>query len=151
MDLAKRQPVGHFGDALSLRVRNDVRGIEQLRVLEIANGARAFVSTEHSGTEHRLVKARLDETLRISPLILLEVKRVLEKAERFIESDTYGALGGVVMDDVRRIEGHEVARSHPKEVDQRFSTLERAQQFDVVSTFARLVRVRDKPFGTDPV
>lgn len=73
MDLAKCQPVSHFGDTSSLRVRNDVRGIEQLRMLETTNGARAFIRAEHSGTEHRLVKSRLDKSLRISPLILLEV------------------------------------------------------------------------------
>ncbi len=56
VDLAERQSVADGCDARALRVRDDVRGVQQFRVVESADSATLFVGADHVGAKDRLVK-----------------------------------------------------------------------------------------------
>nr|WP_084956277.1 DEAD/DEAH box helicase family protein [Thermoactinospora rubra] len=56
VDLAQRQPVGHRGDAAFLPVRDDVGGIKQRQMPEVAHRAARLVRLDHPLPEDRLVE-----------------------------------------------------------------------------------------------
>ena len=87
VDLAQGQAVVHRRGAELVPVRDDVRGVEQGPVLELADRAPRLVRDEHAGAERGLVQALLRETAGVLPLRLGQVGGVVDEAERLVQRD----------------------------------------------------------------
>lgn len=66
MDLAQREAIGHGRNASFLRVRHDVRGVEEFGVPKGADSAAGLVRAHHHPPEDWLMKPLLDLAGHIS-------------------------------------------------------------------------------------
>lgn len=74
VDLAERKPVRDTRLAVRFAVRDDVRGVEELGVLDVADGAVVVVGIEYNHTKRLLMKPCQGQRRNISPQVRLSNK-----------------------------------------------------------------------------
>lgn len=139
MDLAQREPVRYDGQPSWVTIGQDVGGIQQVGMPELAQRTPGPVRTQNPGSEDGLVQPMPGEPLdvaaaggrrrhgRVDP----------DQALRFIDCDDELVGGGVLADDEDRELGVVDPGSDPDEVCERQFALHRLTQGAVV----RMLRV----------
>jgi hypothetical protein len=100
VDLAEAEPVRDDGVSAVLPIADDVRRVEQVGVLEKADGAAPVVGADHASAELWLVQALTDDALRVALLRRGHAQRVRDEAKALVEGDDELATFPVVLDDV---------------------------------------------------
>lgn len=132
VELAHRQAVGHDGLTVGPSVFDDVRGIQQLVVSDLANSAPPFVREQHLSAEHSLVQARLSQPLNVSPCIVVERFSWSHETLALVECQCELKAHRIVTDDPHGIDGLVEASGNADEPDLRQSLLESATKRDVL-------------------
>lgn len=84
VDLAQAQPVRHERKPAFAVVLDDVRCVQQFRVPQSADCAAALVRLDYSSAKLWLMKALLNDALRISTFRVVRMERVDDEAQAFI-------------------------------------------------------------------
>ena len=125
VDLAEGQSVGHFRDAQCFAVTDDVRRVEELAVLQAADGACMSIGPHHTVPERSLVESLQRQAAgvdAVKPSLLLAERggpQVDAGRGRVVQLDVDGERLRVVLDDEGWPEGSVVALVDPHEVDER--------------------------------
>ncbi len=149
VDRAQREAVGHDRRPALLRVRDDVRGVEQLNVLEPAHRARALVGAEDLRAEDRLVQAQVRQALHgAAPVDLVDAGHTEEPlvlADRKCHAELLGLVGHDVDGVPRQVD----ARLDGDEPDERELMLVRQTERPVLEEVGvgAAVGVADQPIG----
>lgn len=104
MELAEREPVAHNRIALVLRIRDDVRRVEQFLMPKMADGALLAISLENALAKLPLVNATTECRDDVSPLDLSGVLarpklRFSQGAESPLDIDLEDQSAWIVADD----------------------------------------------------
>jgi len=150
VDGAQREAVDDRGDALLVRVLDDVRGLDQRGLAQRADRAAAAVGAQHVEPEAVLVQAGADLAHRVGAVVGGALQAlVLEVGDRKADLERDDARDGVVARDEDGLEDHVLARCEAVEVDERHLLGERCAQRSVIGLVdgAGSVVVDDRPRG----
>jgi hypothetical protein len=129
MEMAKRDAVWDRRISERIRVRNDVRRLQQFPTLETTDGAVMLISADDSFAERRLVQPLAEQASGVSSPnrgLLFDVGHVAKAGKHaLVDADGERQAGGVVSHDVDRPLGCVQAGNDSVEVDERNLLLHR--------------------------
>jgi hypothetical protein len=100
VDLAQRKPIGDHREPQPMRVREDVRRVQELGVPECAHGAATLVGPDDLAAELGLMKPDSRSLLGVAPLVRLQIAMPGQQSDALVESDVEEPLVRAICDDV---------------------------------------------------